>query len=1859
MKKHILKLYLFVGLFLGFTVSTIAQNTIQYKDRDVRPNSIIVKYDDTLIKAKGISITPQQMAFDVRSQINGSVVTTFKNINAEEWEINGDLESSLKRLNSIPGVRAFPNYIFHREELSPVMLDESKLGTQLTQELHGTDRTRPATKIRKSLSLANLESFTPINRLYDENFDDTASVNAEWTVVDFAGSGQVWSLQETSMDDFIFEIVTDTSLNSDTSATVDVATDLYAPQFDMTGLDSTKSYRLRVEYTNGFSDAFIGLYLEGAQGDLISFDLSTFTNFYWVDISSYVGDTLTADIYVEKIGAADGEFLASVENVSIEEYPTDDALVELQYGLYNDGLFASDAVEGADVSAFDAWQTTTGSDDVVVVVYDDGVDFNHDDLRDNAWINIGEDLNDDGVITEADVNGVDDDGNGYPDDFWGWSAVYDDNSFLNPGSFHGTHVAGILGAQGNNGIGVSGVAQDVSIISVMIFDEFGSTDAISIMRGYDYISSLLDNGVEITAINQSWGGGGSLFYESDVQFVSVMTEYALHHASYEALWVISAGNSASNRDELNFYSYPNNIQSPNIITVANTDWADRLSGTSDFGIRTVDIGAPGSSIVSTFLNNGYAYLSGTSMSSPHVTGAIALAKAAYPDEGGFALAARVLASTDGISSLNGAVGEGGRLNANGSVDLTSEGAASGLIPTHSSAFFHRTFIDEESMKVIGFVNNTESAVTVTDVTLSGEGAFAFSVEAFESLTVPAGGAFGVPVGFDNVGSSGEILASADIQTSGGTVSVGLNGKEQAFGVIELSSGVADLGPVSFGTELNTSFDILNNGDKDLQYGIGQNLFIFDLEFSNQLAKVNNVPIAQKLSNTKSPVDLKATMDMITAQVLFDRGNKNRKKIKYSPSGNLENHDEEVIFSDDLNDSEVTLEQWDLVSFGTGEGEGLNWELFDLGDGEGGVDNVFLAGDFEIGYVNNFLPIAIAPSFDFSELENEDGQPQAPAYLKFDYSASLEEDFDFFYVNVISNGQRLTTLDITDLGTLINDGTVYSAFLDISEFAGLDDVEFWFIVNTDGSFTDGFGALFDNVEVVVRDAPFYTSSFDGTVPAGVSQTVDVTVRTELLPPGDFVLATQVFSDAINAFYFGNPQHLTFFESRFVNVSIDPEYQDIGIVSKDEPFSFDFSATNTGALSVDYFADVFLSFNNNGAGDFANEFTSAKKEAQERFQEAEKDREQFNPLEHKNFLIGQLKNKKVKPFKSNGDMPNITPRFSMSNLESEDIYAEDFEEGELPEGWELEDASFGLGSIWSVENVGTEESPFQGLFVGDPDNFIIYDNTRTVAFSPSIDLSEIPDGQNPVLEFDYGFLLEPGFDFGSVWVGVETEEETQFFLIGGTEDVFFNDGFVYRTRVDLSAYKGADNVFFAFVVETDQSVQSSFAFIDNLLVRTESALAYIEPAAGTIDSATTQEFSVTVNTPSLFPGNYTAISAIDYFSEESFTGRVGFQYTDFSIPNLPPVAVNDTVGILAGDVVSLDVLLGFILSNDSDPDGQVFLEDFSDPLYGNLKYVSQDLGLAYVAPLNYDGLDIMGYSITDGQSSDTAVVYISVFANPEFVKGSDQQYVFLEDNNLTLNTAGMAAGVGGQDADLHVWARAHSDDITLTADAANHKLTMSATEDYFGQTSATLYVGYEDDPIDSMDVSIVVVPVNDAPTAAFTSSGTSSDFQFTDASSDPKDATDGGIVSWSWDFGDGSTSDEQNPAHSYTEIGNYTVILTVTDNGGLTAESQEIVEVQTVVSTEDVTQLPTSVELDQNYPNPFNPSTTIRFGLPEAGAVQLEVYNALGQKVTELVNGRKAAGWHTISFDASQLASGLYIYRITSGSFVKTNKMLLIK
>ena len=1871
MNKNIRKLYLFLALFFGFTINTVAQNIVQYQDRDVRANSIVVVFDNTTIKAKGNNITPQQLAASLKNDFDVTVKSSVNNLNAEEWETTGDIAPLMSRLNKIPGVKAFPNYVFSRPDVQREKLVNN---TSAKQKMLTTDRddksvdysglaiSNSANKFKGQAGLAvdvtKYELVNAVERdavIYHETFDDSLSAST-WSVSNFADSTNWRRVEYIDEGNYLFLAGDFDSMYKRNSWTK-----ISSPKLDLSGLSSEYDYGLFLDHSSVIdtlnASLIFNIYASNSADESFYVDTLDITKMdglayrTHVNISEYVGyDEIWFEISFRSNQETPIGFGAIFDDLVIAQYkipPVNDPFYSLQYALENDGTFTEGAIFGADISAVDSWEVTTGSDEVIVVVYDDGVDFNHPDLANNAWVNSGEDLNGDGQITQDEWNGVDDDNNGYVDDFWGWSAVYNDNSFLNPGSFHGTHVAGIIGAEGNNGIGVTGVAQDVSMISVMIFDEFGSTDAISIMRGYAYISSLLENGVEITAINQSWGGGGALIGESEQQFVSAMTNYAQHHASYDALWVVSAGNDGSNRDDLPYYSYPNNIQSPNIITVANTDWADELSASSDYGVRTVDVGAPGSTIASTFPNNEYYYLSGTSMASPQVTGALALAKAAHPEESGLALATRVTAGTDIITSFVGAFGEGGRLNAGEMVNPTQEG----LIPSNNIAFLQRTFFDGPAQKSVGFVNNTDGEVTVTGLNITGEDAAKFDAE-FESVVIPAGGAYGVAVTFDDLGEDGEFLASLSIATSNGSVDIDLNGRQQAFSSIEITPTVTDLGALPYGTTVTASFDILNTGNKELNYGIGQTLYFTDLEATAFIDEINTFTPSPSFPYEKSEVSTEDLLNRVATQIFLERGNNPKSKITYTPTAALKAIGDEVVFYDDLNDVSVTNEQWELYAEGSEEGELATWELFDLDETEEGTDNVFLAGDFANGYTNNMIAIASPPAFDFSALD----EGRYPTYLTFDYAAGLDVPFDNFFVNVISHGERIMTLEGTEFRNLVADGNIYTASVDISALAGNDDVELWFIVNTDAEAVGGFGAFFDNVKVVVRERPWFASNFEGTIPAGGSETVDVTVKTHLIPPGDFFLVTTVQSDATNAFYYGPPQHTTYFQSRNTNLTISNPVADLGEVDADVPFAFDFDATNTGAFDLGYYATVQITSQRKFAGTLSESITSAKESLASI--ETEKAKSDFDLNTHKQLVLDAESSIGVKS-KVGSKSPLVRSQFSISNAETEAIFAEDFESEEVPEGWIINDGSFGLGHNWNAQSLGSEESPLNALFVGDPENFVIYNNTKTAALTPLFDLSTIPNSEFPVLEFDYGFLLEPGYDIATVWLGVLGEGGSELYMLGTSEDVFNNDGFLYKTRLQLSQFSGQSQVYLAFVVETDESEESAFALIDNVVITTDEKLAYITPETGLIDSAATETFTVNVNTNLLLPGDYSVTSYIDYNSENNLSINTGIQNTYFSIANQPPVAVDDAIGVLSGDVITFNSILGYITSNDTDEYGQVYLEYVSDPIYGSIKYISDEVGFVYVAPLNYDGTDIMRYSITDGQSSDTATVYISVFASPEFVKGSDQQYVFLEDNELVLNTAGMAAGVGGLDTELHVWARPHSEDLSIETDSENYKLTLSATEDYFGQTSATLYVGHEGSPLDSMVVSIIVVPVNDAPVAGFTFDNADGTVAFTDASTDFRDVSDGAVVAWSWDFGDGNTSDERNPAHHYTEIGTYDVTLTVTDNGGLAAESLQKVEVLNIVSNESMGDIPSTLELDQNYPNPFNPTTNIRFGLPSSGFVNLTVYNTLGQKVAELVNDNKAAGWHTIAFDASKLSSGIYFYKIQSGNYVKTNKMLLVK
>lgn len=1993
-----------------YSANTNAQfKTTTFNDNLVKENSIVVKFDDTMITTKHKAVSPKRLAADVRTQFNASIGRTLEN-GTEEWIINHDMNTVLNELNRIPGVRAFPNYVFYRDGLKVTELDFSDQITLTTESENlfpelltmygdeiiingdfgtgdlsnwqtfvadwvgvtadfavengiaqvdsiagGLDGTMWYIQLNQALSDAQLDQLN-VGARYELSFDAfTDSAFKEISVVLGQNGGDFFSVvyenmtinRDTTNYTILFNLtekwdnsttgmklgfeggLSDASMfidnvslrqaNSPASALpgpgvadsmvvsifsddyIDVAVDTYRTPWssgftkfsidsvdnnkfitydslDFVGIEMTSTPLDISEMTHVYFNVWtpntdvmrIKLVDFGDDGTFGGGDDSehevTFENYpksQWLtaNIPLYVFEGLNGDENIAQIifsAAPVNESTLHIDNLLFwdDGSLTSDPLLSLQYGLNNDGSFNPGySVVGADIEAFSAWEFTTGSDDVVMVVYDDGVDFSHPDLYDNRWVNPGEDLNGDGIITDADYNGIDDDGNGYPDDFWGWSSVYDDNRFLNSGSFHGTHVAGILGAQGDNGIGVTGVAQDVKIINVMIFNEFGGTDAISIMAGYQYISNLLDAGVDITGINQSWGGGGYLDLESDQQFISVMTDYALDHAEHAALWVVSAGNSASNRDELPFYSYPNNIQSPNLITVASTDDADNLSGFSDYGVFTVDVAAPGSSILSTLPPSTtgveYGYLSGTSMASPHVSGILALAKAMYPNEDGFDLMTRVLAGNESVANLDGETGAGGRVNAIGAIEGGTE-----PISTGNTTQFHRTFVDGDALENTGLVNNTGGTLTVTGMTLSGPDAENFYIITEELPTLLDGEAFGISVGFDNAGEDGDLTATLEVYTDAGAVNLSLIGHEQGFAYLAIDNSYEDFGSVPYGEELSTTFNILNIGNSMMDYNIGQALYWYDLEWSQFIDSKTTYKAGKAPFKEVREINHMDFFDDLTAKVMLDRGDRTLPKIQYVPGSHRESDHlagaEEVWF-DDLNDADETMANWDLQSYGENE---AYFNLVDISDTEGDTNNVFLFGDFELAYPNLAIPVAITPSFDFSLLETG----RTPSYLVFDVEAELEDGYDYFYINAISNGSRLATIAGTFNGTIINYGGYYRAYVDISMFAGLDDLEFWFIGNTDYDYAGGFGVLFDNVSVIVDDAPFFTSINSGELAPGESEEVEIIVRTELIPAGDWVLYTDVYANGFISYY-GNggdyASHLTEFSARNVALEIDPTEQWLGEVSSEEATNFSFDASNVGTVGVDYFADIFIAYNQ--PVDFMNQDLSSGKEAAlERFEASNKGpKESIDLVEHRNLVLDNLYRREG--VSSNSAQISNIPRMSPSR-EDLDIYFEDFETGELNEGWDIFDFSFGLGHVWDVQRWGTVDNPdyFLNLGYWNENGWYIYDNTHTLAFSESFDLSIIPSSDMAVMELSYSFLLEPGYDFGSVWIGFEDENGVQLFYVGSSEDIFWNNGYIYRMGFDITEYTEFDNVFLAFLVETDQSVQSAFAGFDDLDVYSSESLAYFENSIGNIDTTETETMNATINTQWLWPGDYIAISVLDYYgsNEELFVSRSAEQFTYFEIPNQNPVAEDDYFASMVDEVIPFYEILDAMLLNDYDPEGAgLYLYDLEDPLHGDVKYTFD--GPVYVAPESGGKVDMMRYVITDGQKMDTATVFISIGETPHFPVGADKQFVFLEDEEISMSTMGMAAGVGFWE-DLFVWAQPHHTDLIIGHDADNHSITFTAAENAFGQYTATLYVGFESEVWDSMEVSLVVVPVNDAPVADFSTNIEGSVVTFTNLSNDALDKEAGGIIGYEWDFGDGTTSSEKDPSYDYGKIGDFGISLTVTDNDGVSTTYSETITILNV-SNEVNAGIPTEFAIQQNYPNPFNPSTNINYSLPEASRVTIIVYDLLGQKVAELVNTEKSAGYHTIAFDASALSSGVYIYQIKAGAYTKTKKMMLIK
>ncbi len=322
----------------------------------------------------------------------------------------------------------------------------------------------------------------------------------------------------------------------------------------------------------------------------------------------------------------------------------------LLWGMYGD---ATSPANPNGSQAGEAWAAGhTGSNTVYVGVIDEGVMWSHEDLAANIWVNPFDPQ-----------NGIDDDRNGYVDDIRGWDFDGNNNTtYDGTQDDHGTHVAGTIGAVGGNGKGVAGVVWNVKIITAKFLGRRGGT-AANAVKAVDYITDLKTrHGLNIVATNNSWGGGG--YSQALYEAIERANEAGI-------LFIAAAGNGGSDGvgdDNDKKPSYPASYTNSNIIAVAAITSTGARASYSNYGATSVDIGAPGSGIYSTLpgkKRSTYGSYSGTSMATPHVTGAAALYASTHSSASAAAIKNAILSSAVATPSLAGKCVTGGRLNVSG------------------------------------------------------------------------------------------------------------------------------------------------------------------------------------------------------------------------------------------------------------------------------------------------------------------------------------------------------------------------------------------------------------------------------------------------------------------------------------------------------------------------------------------------------------------------------------------------------------------------------------------------------------------------------------------------------------------------------------------------------------------------------------------------------------------------------------------------------------------------------------------------------------------------------------------------------------------------------------------------------------------------------------------------------------------------------------------------------------------------------------------------------------------------------------------------------------------------------------------
>ena len=488
------------------------------------------------------------------------------------------------------------------------------------------------------------------------------------------------------------------------------------------------------------------------------------------------------------------DFVAAVEPdyfVYAIESTNDPRLLEL-WGLHNTGQTGGSTDK--DIDAKEAWDLQTGSKNVLVGVIDTGIDRNHEDLRENMWVN----------PNEIAGNGVDDDQNGYVDDLHGWDFYNNDNN-PDDDNAHGTHCAGTIGAVGNNGKGVVGVNWNVSMVGLKFLGGSGGGYLSDAVKAISYATKI---GVDLTS--NSWGGGG---------FSSSMKNAIDEAANAGIGFVAAAGNHAGDNDA--YPSYPASYESVNVISVGANDHFGKSAYFSCYGKTSVDLFAPGVNILSTIPGNSYASYSGTSMATPHVAGAYALLLAANPQWQSAQVKDALLESTDPEDTLAEKCVTGGRLNVLKA--LSNEPPKENLISANPSSIEFGEMGKSETQKIEFILSNSGNAnTTVTEVSLLSE----------DSSEVPFEVSLPTPFVLEpNMAQVGSVSFSADIDgIFEATLRVTSDASNEPNLSIPLSAQVisqpqivVDPTEMHFGLNENESqtqiLTIQNLGDGDLVYSL--------------------------------------------------------------------------------------------------------------------------------------------------------------------------------------------------------------------------------------------------------------------------------------------------------------------------------------------------------------------------------------------------------------------------------------------------------------------------------------------------------------------------------------------------------------------------------------------------------------------------------------------------------------------------------------------------------------------------------------------------------------------------------------------------------------------------------------------------------------------------------------------------------------------------------------------------------------------------------------------------------------------------------------------------------------------------------